>query len=396
MKINQESFGKFALIGLSLFLFKAVLIVFAYLLNQEQYNLFNQSYYTSSVLILFGSLGFNIAQTRLPVNTGKLFALVSINSVLAFIVLHIISNPFSEIADIIPVIIYSIFISVSGVLNFKILFTGNYKKYFYILFSLAIVHLSAIPIVKIFNLQIFPVLSLLIILWFIVVYRFFDSEAGSKNNTDKYYKIGFSAFIINSAVSLGLAGDKFVANHFFAAEIANAYTFAWSLTAPIFYIGTLIEKYLYAEQNPSKNKILKNGFFLSVIFVTGYSVFVITTVNLFSDLLPDSVSEEILKSILTIMITGYAIYVVFHFPLNTYLFKVIDTARQKTISVYFSFIILIFTGVFYYLVNIRVSLDYKTLLSFVWLYIFTLLIIKAIVIFRKKHYGDNKSDETIT
>lgn len=396
MKLNNESIKKFFLIGLSLFLFKSVLIAFAYLLNEEQYNLFNQSYYTSSLLILFGSLGFNIAQTRIPVNSVKLMLFVSINTIIAFTLLHIISSPFQNAEEIIPVLLYCIFISVSGILNFKILFSGDYKKYFYILLSLTSVHLLSIPITKLFDLQMFPVLSASVVVWFIFTFRFFDKEFNTNFSSIEYFKIGFSAFVINSAVSLGLAGDKFIVNHFFTADIANAYTFAWSLTAPIFYIGTLIEKYLFAEQKPDRNKILKKGFLLSTILITTYSLSIILAVQLFPFLLPDSVSKDIFKSIFNFMITGYSTYVIFHFPLNTYLFKVIDTPRQKTISKYFLIVILIFIAVFYSIVNIPVAINYRTLLSIVWVYIFLLLIIKAVIIFRTKQSKNTYPTEIIT
>ena len=88
------------------------------------------------------------------------------------------------------------------------------------------------------------------------------------------------------------------------------------------------------------------------------------------------------------MISGYAFYVILHFPLNTYLFKITETKRQKTIALYFSFIIIIFLFVFYYLINSVENITYQLLLISVWSYIFILLIVKAIIIFRNK---DDKS-----
>jgi len=254
----------------------------------------------------------------------------------------------------------------------------------------AIAHLMIIPAVLFFNVSIFPSLCLFIIIWFFVVYRIFDKEVSDNKNYNEYYKIGFSAFVINSAVSLGLAGDKFIVNHFFTADIANAYTFAWGLTAPIFYIGNLIEKYLYAEPNPDKNRILKKGFLFSLLLISVYTIGIISVIKFFPSLLPGSVSKEIFGSIFAFMITGYSLYVIFHFPLNTYLFKVSDTKKQKTISIYFSFIILIFAFVFYYIINNAFEFNYQLLLIAVWIYIFTLLIVKALIIFRgsKNNYSD--------
>ena len=109
---------------------------------------------------------------------------------------------------------------------------------------LAASHFMIIPFVIYFNFDPFTLLSIFVVIWFIAAYLFFDKSASNEVSILEYYKVGFSAFIINSAVSLGLTGDKFIVNHYFTAEIANAYTFAWGLTAPIFYIGNMIEKYL--------------------------------------------------------------------------------------------------------------------------------------------------------
>jgi hypothetical protein len=385
LKTIPETIKKFILIGLSLFLFKSVLIVYAYVFTKEQYNLFNQSYYTASLLILFGSLGFEIAQTRIPIKTAVLFLFVIINIIATYTILQLVSNPFSDIAIIFPVIIYSTFSAVGGVLNFRILFYGKYQTYFWVMFTFASAHLLVIPAVILFKISVFPVLSVFVVIWFVVVFRLFDKEHSKNNIYKDYYKIGFSAFVINSAVSLGLAADKFIVNHFFTADIANTYTFAWGLTAPIFYIGSLIEKYLYAEPNPDKNRILKKGFLFSLLLIALYTTGIITVISFFPSLLPGSVSKNIFGSIFIFMITGYSVYVIFHFPLNTYLFKVTNTGKQKIISVYFSFIIIIFAFVFYYITNYSVQFDYKMLLVAVWIYIFILLITKALIIFKGKN-----------
>ena len=395
MKTIPESLKKFILIGLSLFLFKSVLIVYAYAFNQIQYNLFNQSYYTASLLILFGSLGFDIAQTRIPIRTAVLFLFVISNIIITYTILQLVSNPFSEIAIIIPIIIYSTFSAVGGVLNFRLLFYGKYQTYFWVMFVFAVAHLLVIPAVILFKTGIFPVLSVFVVIWFVIVYRLFDKEYSKNKIYTDYYKIGFAAFVINSAVSLGLAADKFIVNHFFTTEIANAYTFAWGLTAPIFYIGSLIEKYLYAEPKPDKNRILKKGFLFLLLLISLYTGGIITVISFFPSILPGSVSKEIFGSIFVFMITGYSVYVVLHFPLNTYLFKVMHVGKQKTISLYFSFIILIFAFVFYYITNYSVQFNYQMLLIAVWVYIFILLITKALIIFKGSNNNSQNAEEII-
>lgn len=389
MKTNTESLKKFILIGISLFAFKSVLLVLAYALNEIQYNTFNQAYYTASILILFGSLGFNISLTRIPIKSTVILLLVTVNTVIAFLVLNFLTNPFDNYSEIIPIIIYSVFISAGGILNFRLLFEGSYKKYVIVLFMLTAAHLLIIPGVIFFHLNIFSLLAFISALWFISVYNLFNKNTQKDYNFAEFYKIGLSAFVINSAVSLGLAADKFIVNHYFTTDIANAYTFAWSATAPLFYIGTLIEKYLFAEQQPDKSGILKKGFLISTALVIGYTLGVISIVNFYPALLPSSISKEIFGSIFIFMISGYSLYVILHFPINTYLFKVLDVKKQRTISFYFTLIIILFALVFYYITNSVSMITYQMLLMAVWIYIFTLLIIKSIIMFRRKKKNGN-------
>ena len=341
-------------------------------------------------------MGFDIAQTRIPVKIFRLLLFISINIIVTYIILQIISSPFSEASEIIPVIIYSIFTALGGILNFKLLFIGRYKTYFWIMFLFALFHFILIPMVLLFQFNIFTVLSALIIIWFLIVFKLFDKEFAEGQGIVQYYKIGLSAFVINSAVSLGLAGDKFIVNHFFAADIANAYTFAWSLTVPIFYIGNIVEKYLFAEPKPDKARILKKGFLFSILLIFSYSIVVTALVKFFPILLPSSISKEIFTNIFTFMITGYSLYVIFHFPLNTYLFKVVDTAKQKIISIYFTVIILIFAVVFYLLKTYVSEFNYQILLAVVWAYIFILLIVKALIIFKDDGLEFGTTDEIIS
>ena len=118
---------------------------------------------------------------------------------------------------------------------------------------------------------------------------------------------------------MGLAGDKFIVNHFFTTDIANTYTFAWGLTAPIFYIGNLIEKYLYAEPNPDKSRILKKGFIFSLDINFCLYFRDCYVVKFFPSLLPASISKEFLGAYFVFMITGYSFYVILTFPAE-YLF----------------------------------------------------------------------------
>jgi hypothetical protein len=83
------------------------------------------------------------------------------------------------------------------------------------------------------------------------------------------------------------------------------------------------------------------------------------------------------------MITGYSVYVIFHFPVNAYLFKSLGTEKQKSISIIFSIIIFAFVILYGTIMQGVIEINYVWLLIITWSYIFTLLITKIFIMFRK-------------
>jgi len=337
-------------------------------------------------------MGFNIAQTRMPVKPYFIFLFVAFNVIITSLLLQFLSKPFSSFSDSVPIIVYSILIAAGTILNFRLLFEGNYKKYVLIVLLLTFAHLIVLPAAVHFNIFIFHLLAPAAVIWFFSVFNMLNRGTVSALNIVEYYKIGFSAFVINSAVSLGLAADKFIANHFFTIETANSYTFAWGITAPVFYLGNLIEKYLFAEKNPDKTRLLAKGFMISIVLISAYITVILFVINFFPQLLPGSISAELFYEIFTFMIAGYSVYALFHFPINAYLFKVLDVKKQKTISVYFSVIIAAAVIAFYFITNTDNIISYKMLLLAVWIYIFTLLTIKTIIMFKSKSAETSESN----
>jgi hypothetical protein len=233
------------------------------------------------------------------------------------------------------------------------------------------------------KLDLFNVLPFVSFLWFVVgLSKFVRPNEGS--NIKEFWKIGISAFVINSAVSLALAADKYFVNHFFSTDIANSYTFAWGITAPMFYIGVLIEQYLFSETNTSKPNILKSGFILSSSLVIIYAIGILAVVHFFPTLIPQSVDYESVVNISVLMISGYSVYVIFHFPVNAYLFKSLSTGKQKTISIAFSVIISAYLVIYILILQEIISINYIWLLIITWSYIFTLLITKILIMFREE------------
>jgi len=375
---------KLFLLGIAVASTKVMLLLFAYFFEAEDYNLFNQVYYTASLIILFGSLGFNIAVTRINISFNLVYLSVAINAVLVYLFLHIISAPFHNLFEIASILLYSVFISIAGIFVFHLLFSGRYKDYVLLTLLYSVLHLLIIPAILFLKVSLFTILPVISLLWFLIGFpKYIKMDNPSFKHFAEFYKVGISAFVINSAVSLALAADKYFVNHFFNLDVANSYTFAWGLTAPIFYIGVIIEQFLFSEANPSKLNILKRGLILSTTLVVIYSVTLLVVVGFFPGLLPSSVNSGYVINILALMIAGYSFYVIFHFPVNAYLFKSLGTEKQKTISLIFSLIIAVFVILYILIMQGIIAINYIWLLVVTWSYIFTLLLAKIIIMFRK-------------
>jgi hypothetical protein len=391
--LNQfTNIKKLFLIGVAVASTKVVLILFAYFFNAETYNLFNQVYYTASMVILFGSLGFNIAVTRVSLNKKLVAVAVLINVFIAYLFLQVTSQPFVSAYEIASVILYALFSSIGGIYVFQLLFSGNYKDYVILTLLYSFLHLLLIPFVLYFNTTIFIVLPAVSFLWFIIGFpKYIKQNGKSKREIKEFYKVGISAFIINSAVSLALAADKYFVNHFFPLELANSYTFAWGITAPMFYIGALVEQFLFSETNTSKSNILKRGFILSTTFIIIYAIALLLIINFFPGIIPASVNYSYVIKITTLMITGYSLYVIFHFPVNAYLFKSLSTEKQKSISIAFAIIISSFLILYILIFRGVITINYVLLLILTWSYIFTLLVTKIFIMFHKEAGNENIS-----
>lgn len=375
---------KLFFLGVAVASTKVMLLLFAYFFDAETYNRFNQVYYTASIIILFGSLGFNIAVTRISITWKNVLLAVSANTIIVYLVLQLVSAPFINPLEIVSIVAYSIFISVSGIFIFQMLFAGKYKIYVSLTLLYSALHLMLIPAVIFFNIDFFISLPVIAILWFLIgLPGYIKAKGSTQSSIKEFYKIGVSAFVINSAVSLALAADKYFVNHFFSLDLANSYTFAWGLTAPMFYIGVIIEQFLFSETRPSKSNILKKGFSLSASLVVIYATVILIAINFFPGLIPVSVNYTYVLNILTLMITGYSVYVIFHFPVNAYLFKSLGTEKQKSISIIFSIIISAFVVLYTIIMQGVVAINYLWLLIITWSYIFILLITKIFIMFRK-------------
>jgi hypothetical protein len=311
-----------------------------------------------------------------------------INVLATFTVLFFLSEPFTNIFQIISVFTYSLFACIGGIFSFQHLFNGRMKTYVIMMLTNASLHLSIIPIVALFDADIFLLLPLITFAWFVTGYKGFsmyntggDGDAGAWNELGSLYKIGLTTFIINSAVSLALVADKYIVNHFFPIETANAYTFSWGLIAPIFYIGNLVEKLIYSSTSKESFRVISKAVVILLLLVAAYSISLISAANIFPGIIPASINAGLFLHILGFMITGYAVYSIINFPVNGYLFKFAEVSKQKRIAIAYLFIAVIVPAIF---VMINGSFEipgYRTLLLLIWSFIFSLVIVKSVVVF---------------
>ena len=378
------SIQRFFIIGATIFTSKVVLILIAYFFNEVQYNTFNQAYYTASILIIFGAFGFNYAVNRVDIKFILVFFASIINILITLFVLLIFSPPQFSSMQIISVIAYALFAAIGGIFTFQVLFQGFYKTYFYLTLLSAVLHIALIPAVMILNVDIFLALPFVTFFWFVISFpKFIKGKSLRLESLKELYKIGSANFIINSSVPLALVVDKYFVNHYFSLETANAYTFSWSLTAPMFYIGNLIEKIIYSSEEKEGKRIFKRSLLILASLIILYAAFMLAVVYFFPSLLPRSVNVDLMKAVFSFMIAGYALYVIFQFPVNGYLFKFKEVAKQKSIAVVYAvFIFLLVTFYLFFLNQFHIE-NFRVLLLSIWGFIFCLLIIKSYVVFGK-------------
>lgn len=383
----------FFLIGTTIVSQKIILLLIAYFFTEIQYNTFNRMYYTASILIIFGSLGFGFAVCRINTTVKTVLLGVLFNIIITFAVLSFLSEPFTNVYHILSVFVYSLFSSVGGIFTFQHLFQGRIKNHVLLMLANAALHLSIIPFVILLDADIFLILPFVTLTWFIIGYRGFrkynDNESKNKikikNEFESLYKIGITTFIINSAVSLALVADKYIVNHYFPVETANAYTFSWGLIAPIFYIGNLIEKLIYGATSNESFKVFSKAFVIMLLLIAMYSVSLVSLISFLPGVIPSAINAALLLKILTFMITGYAVYSVINFPVNGYLFKFAETSKQKTVAAAYIVTVIVVTALLLIFSDGTELTDYHTLLILIWSFIFSLLIIKTIVVFFPIH-----------
>ena len=370
---------KFILIGSPLLFNRLFLLVAPYFLNQILYNQFNRVYYSASVLTLVGVLGFNFAMKRTGIKQFYVFTAVLANVLIVFFALFFGGFDFGNNREIFLILALSFIQSLSGVFIFTLLYSGDYVIYFLLNLFLLILNFAALVISHYTKIDFISLFVLSNVVLFAAGYKFYyKGEFSGKTKLAEFYRLGLSIFVINSSAGLALTADKFFVNHYFTLALANSYTFSWALAAPVFYMGNIIERVIYTIEN--KNN-LKHVFVKSSLAQLGivllYGIGVTCVVYSFPQYLPKSVSYEYMKMIVPLMIAGYGVYTIFHFPLNGILLKFSSNKSQEKIAFYYTIAIIVFIGIFFVLKGMIAQVNYVSLLIIIWIYLFSLLAIKA-------------------
>jgi hypothetical protein len=329
-------------------------------------------------------MGFHFAINQIRLKPIFVLGAVIVNVAVSFSVILLFFEQISSVYQVTGLFIYGIFSAISGIFIFQLLFQGFYIDYVKLNLIGGLLYLAIIPAVKILHLDIYLLLPLVSLIWFLISRpKFLKNEISGFPSLLKLYKNGAFVFIINSSIPLALVIDKFLINHYLDISTANAYTFAWGLTAPMFYIGNVVERFIYSSPGSDPSGILKKSVFAQIILVCSYAAAVVIFALYFPSLLPGSIDKALLKSIVLFMLPGYALYVIFHFPVNAYLFKFSDF-KQKSIALWFLAVSIIFIAALYIIFLKHIPFTYTNIILTIWIYIFSLLIIKSLILFKVK------------
>jgi hypothetical protein len=379
-------FSRLFYIGLALFLSNLFLFILPYVTNANEYNAFNKVYYFSSLIVVIGTFGFHYAYARIKIRYWIIILLSALNLMSASLVVYLFGINISGTVLIITGFLIAWFTVLFNVFSFEVLFSGLYKKYFFIFLTSSVILLLVLFLHFLTGLNMIFLYCFAVISIFGICFPLFNKGSLTGFSSIKnFYRAGAYAFIINSASGLAFASDKFFVNHFFPIQLAGAYTFSWILISPAFYIGNLFEKNIYAGTSGRLlNKTIRHSiYFIGTALVIYFSAILIIIYYLPS-ILPGAVSKESVKDIFPFMMSGYFVYILLHFPLNGLLFKAGEIITQRAVTILHLAIIIIFLVVFYLTKENFKYGNYTGLLGLIWAYLFSLLSSKILVLIRHK------------
>jgi len=307
---------------------------------------------------------------------------IFLNVLITTVILFYISENTFNLKNYSAVFVYSFFYILGNIFLIKNLFEGSYKKYFaYKLFYGISLLISLVVLLNITS-EIFLVFPFVGFLWFIFVYSFNWKTYKGNGELKEFYKLGFSGFIINAALGFSFIIDKYIVNHLFDLDTANAYTFAWAITSPMLYLGSMIEHSMFASSSGEKRRIVFFSTFMLSALVLLYGILSFSVISHFPNFVPKTVNYTTFKSILVIFLVVYSFYTLIQFPLNGILFKFIGSEAQFKLAKVYPILFIFFAGILFFIFSINLNQNYYLLITLNAGYLFFLLIIKAFVIGR--------------
>ncbi len=289
--------------------------------------------------------------------------------------------------------LYALFSSIGGIIVFRILFSGHYGLYFlthlHLLLNYTLIFVDLrLQLGTDYLFLLFPLLQFGWLLASLKIIKWKKLYKHAKVKISELYKSACSVFIINSIPVLILQMDKALVNNYFQLEIANAYSYAWMLTAPVFYIGNIFEKSVYTEVHGNPFIIIKKSFLYNGIFVLAYLGITLFLISNNLSLIPGIINYYLFKKILVIALPLYSLYAIIHFPLNAFLFKYLNPILRSRIGIWTGAVIIIYFLLLSIMMNNLVT-DCLLLLIFNTFFLFMPLIIKTVLIIRYFLKGEN-------
>lgn len=391
--LKIKNYSNYLYIGGAILVSKLFLLIIPYATDEINYNNFNKFYYSAAIIILFGKLGFEFAINRIQINHKKIFFAVFINTTVILLFSIAFYKQEYSYLEYIAIFIYSFFSIIANIFLIKNLFEGSFKKYFYFKISFGIILIILLLLLLKLNIEIFWLFPSIGILWFFIIYSFnLQNNSGNGKFVD-FYKLGIAGFVINGSLSIAFIADKYIVNHFFNLEIANAYTFAWALTAPMLYIGNMIEHSIFTISNNKKRKTIFTSTLLLIVLVLVYSISAYLIIILSPALIPNSINYNYLLKFFAAFLILYSLYTISHFPLNGILFKFINNQSQIMLAKIYPPIIFFFLFIIYYSFIITENKNYWSLIFLNIVYLFIIIGIKAVVV--RKTLMNNYSNDNI-
>jgi hypothetical protein len=336
------------------------------MLNKDEYFLFNQVYYSAGIITIFGRLGFDIIISKYNISLLKLSFVVGFNICVGLLFAFLFEWQINGFVDFLVVVLYSFFYVMANIYLFAGLFQQNHKRYFYEKIIYGMVLLIGLIAFHFFHVNVIFVLPLASIVWFLVCLK--KSKNAKEVGIIEFYKKGWSAFIVNTLPGIPIILDKFIINNFFDVETANAYTFAWILTAPILYIGTTMEHIIYSSSANLNTKKLRYGMVISILVNMALTATILFTLYVYPSVLPKSVNNILLFKIVVIIAGGYSILVSIQNPLKAYILKYGTEELNHILAKVFPFITLALLALLYGVFVYLRSADYVLLISIHFLF----------------------------